>query len=95
MSNYTATVIKTGNSFALRVPKAYVEDAKLTLGDKADLALPVKNPVQNNQRIQALWKELQALSPFASIGDPVSWQRQIRMDRPLPGRKSGKLTVVE
>lgn len=35
MNRYTATVIKTGNSYALRVPKKYVEDARLELGQKA------------------------------------------------------------
>ena len=86
MNNYIATVIKTGNSYALRVPKAYIENAKLNLGDKADLALPQKHKPQDRAEIQALWKELQALKPFHSIGDPVAWQREIRKDRPLPGR---------
>jgi antitoxin component of MazEF toxin-antitoxin module len=86
MSNYTATVIKTGNSYALRVPKAYIENAKLNLGDKADLALPQKHTPQDKAKIQALWKELQALKPFRGISDPVAWQREIRKDRPLPGR---------
>jgi antitoxin component of MazEF toxin-antitoxin module len=86
MSKYTATVIRTGNSYALRVPKAYIEDARLTLGDKADLALPQKHKVQDDEKIQKLWKELQALKPFRSIKDPVAWQREIRKDRRLPGR---------
>ena len=86
MSKYIATVIKTGNSYALRVPKAYVEDAKLSLGDKADLALPQKHKPQDRAKIQTLWKELQAFRPFLGISDPVAWQREIRKDRPLPGR---------
>lgn len=87
MSKYTATVIKTGNSYALRVPKSYIEDAKLSMGDKADLSLPQKYKPQDRAKIQALWKELQALKPFRSISDPVAWQREIRKDRPLPGRE--------
>lgn len=86
MGRYIATVIKTGNSYALRVPKAYIEQAKLTLGDKADLSLPQKHKPQDQAKIQRLWKELQTLKPFRSISDPVAWQREIRKDRPLPGR---------
>ena len=40
MSKYIATVIKTGNSYALRVPKAYIDDAKLKLGEKVGLGEP-------------------------------------------------------
>ncbi len=86
MSNYIATVIKTGNSYALRVPKSYIEQAKLSLGDKADLALPQKRQPQNKDAIQDLWRELQALKPFAGIDNPPAWQRKIRQDRSLPGR---------
>lgn len=91
MSNYTATVIKTGNSYALRVPKQYIEDAHLALGEKADLPLPQKPKKQDHAKIQQLLKELQAVTlanphGLASLQDPVSWQRDIRRDRPLPGR---------
>jgi len=86
MSNYIVTVIKTGNSYALRVPKAYIEDAQLSLGDKANIPLPQKPKKQDHKRIQKLWQELEALQPFQDIKDPVAWQREIRKDRPLPGR---------
>ena len=86
MNKYTATVIKTGNSYALRVPKKYVEDGNLKLGQKADIQLPEVRPKQDRAKIQRLLKELQALKPFESIKDPAAWQREIRKDRPLPGR---------
>ena len=86
MNRYTTTVIKTGNSYALRVPKAYVEHAQLKLGDKADIMLPHKRMAQDRKYIQQLWKELQALKPFQAIKDPAAWQRDVRKDRPLPGR---------
>ena len=35
--------------------------------------------------LQAL-KELRKLGAFGDITDPVAWQREQRMDRPLPGR---------
>lgn len=86
MSKYTTTVIKTGNSYALRVPKAYIEDADLKLGDKADIPLPQKARTQDHEKIQQILKELQKLKPYRDIKDPIAWQREIRKDRPLPGR---------
>lgn len=31
-------------------------------------------------------RKLQALNPFSGIPDPAAWQREVRKDRPLPGR---------
>jgi antitoxin component of MazEF toxin-antitoxin module len=86
MNKYTATVIRTGNSYALRVPKSYIDEGQLSLGDKTTLPPAQKQQPQDRERIQQLWKELQELKPFKSINDPVAWQREIRKDRPLPGR---------
>ncbi len=92
MSNYIATVIKTGNSYALRVPKAYVDEHALKLGQKVSIEEPrrvdERRPYHQQDKaafIRAM-KELQALHPFREIEDPVAWQREIRRDRPLPGR---------
>jgi antitoxin component of MazEF toxin-antitoxin module len=87
MSNYIATVIKTGNSFALRVPKKYVEDGGLRLGQKATIQLPIPQPRQNHKRIQDLLRQLQEIGAYKDIKDPVAWQREIRKDRSLPGRE--------
>jgi hypothetical protein len=37
------------------------------------------------RRLEAL-EHLRALNPFRGIADPVAWHREIRQDRPLPGR---------
>lgn len=34
----------------------------------------------------AALRQLRALGTFKQITDPVAWQREIRKDRPLPGR---------
>ena len=86
MNRYTSTVIKTGNSYALRVPKQYIDDAKLKLGQKATIQLPILEVKQDRKRIQVLFKQLQELGAFKGIKDPSAWQREIRKDRPLPGR---------
>lgn len=87
MSNYIATVIKTGNSYALRVPKKYVDDAQLKLGQKATIQLPTPQLKQDRKRIQELLKQLQEIGAYKDIKNPVAWQREIRKDRSLPGRE--------
>ncbi len=86
MNKYITTVIKTGNSFALRVPKQYINDANLKLGQKATIQLPIPEAKQNRVRVQALFKQLQELGAYKDIKDPVAWQREIRKDRSLPTR---------
>jgi antitoxin component of MazEF toxin-antitoxin module len=88
MNKYIATVFKSGNSYALRVPKQYALDSDLSEGDKVELDL-AKRPhkQQDHKRIQHLIEELQASGGFKSIKDPVAWQRKIRRNRPLPGRE--------
>lgn len=87
MSTYTATVIKTGNSYALRVPKKYVDDGNLKLGQKVQVDIPLaKAHSYDPKALQKAIRELQEIKPFKNIKDPVAWQREIRKDRPLPGR---------
>ncbi len=87
MSKYTATVIKTGNSYALRVPKKYVDDAKLVLGQKIQVSDPLPNiQTQDRAAIRRAIRNLQKVNAYSEIADPVAWQREIRKDRPLPGR---------
>ena len=38
------------------------------------------------QRMAKALERLAAANTFAHIKDPVAWQREIRKDRPLPGR---------
>lgn len=88
MNKYIATVIKTGNSYGLRVPKAYIDDAKLSLGQKVTIEQPaVVHKRQDPERIRRAILALQADNPYKDIKDPVAWQREIRKDRPLPGRE--------
>ncbi len=86
MSNYIATVIRTGNSYALRVPKRYVEDAKVKLGQKVDLPLPINLKQQDPEIIQQILKDLQEINAYGRVADPAAWQREQRADRSLPGR---------
>jgi antitoxin component of MazEF toxin-antitoxin module len=87
MNKYTVTVIKTGNSYALRVPKKYIDDAELTLGQKIQVGDPItaSQPHDRNAVRQAI-RNLQQVNAYSDIKDPVAWQREIRKDRTLPGR---------
>ncbi|TAK89012.1 hypothetical protein EPO04_02815 [Patescibacteria group bacterium] len=87
MSIYDVTVIKTGNSYALRVPKRYIEDAQLELGQKTAIQLPSPQVKQDRKRVQSLLGQLQHIGAYSTISDPVAWQKAARADRKLPGRK--------
>jgi antitoxin component of MazEF toxin-antitoxin module len=79
-----ATVIKTGNSIALRVPKQYADAAQLLPGDKVNLPLPARIKEQDHKKIERLIDKLQELHAYESIPDPTKWQQEIRQDRSLP-----------
>ena len=87
MNSYTATIIKTGNSYALRVPKEYIERSSLELGQKIQVGVPITVPKQHDPKaVKRAIRNLQQIGTFRTIKDPVAWQREIRKDRPLPGR---------
>ena len=39
------------------------------------------------ERRKAALAEVRRLNPYRNIADPVAWQREMREDRPLPGRE--------
>lgn len=52
--------------------------------------LPVAPTLADDQRRRNLaqaFAELEQLGTFSEITDPGAWQREIRRDRPLPGRE--------
>ena len=46
---------------------------------------PAERAARGKRMADAL-RELAKSNPFKDITDPVAWQREIRKDRPLPGR---------
>jgi len=46
-----------------------------------------KQEPYNGQQLLTLLKEGRQHNLFAGIKDPVAWQKEIRADRPLPGRE--------
>lgn len=57
------------------------------LQQQAQSARSVSAEKERGKRIKAALQTLAELGTFADITDPVEWQRQIRKDRPLPGRE--------
>ena len=48
---------------------------------------PVSSETERKERLKKAFSTLAELGTFADISAPVNWQKQIRKDRPLPGRK--------
>ena len=44
--------------------------------------------VERGRRMVEILEKLAAMNAFSEISDPVEWQREIRKDRPLPGRET-------
>ena len=87
MNKYIATVIRTGNSYALRVPKSYVDNYELILGQKIVVGNPLPNiQSQDREAIKLAIRNLQKVHAYSDIKDPVAWQREIRKDRDFSSR---------
>jgi hypothetical protein len=41
---------------------------------------------QRQRRLSEIMDRIRERNPFKSVADPVAWQREVREDRPLPGR---------
>ncbi len=77
MNMTKAIVTKTGNSYALRVPKKYITDNELKLGDVVD----IENPLQKQrQALDALLEYGKKRGPLSDSEELVTWQRKERSD---------------
>ncbi len=70
-----AIVTKSGNSYALRVPKRYIDDNKLKLGDVVTIEEPI---ALQKSALAALVNQGKAKGAIKAISNPVEWQRQQR-----------------
>ena len=69
-------VTKTGNSYALRVPKRYIDDNNLKLGDKVTIEEPLD---KQRQALAALVSYGKKSGAIKGIANPVDWQRKQRL----------------
>jgi len=68
-------ITKTGNSYAIRIPKHYIDDNNLKLGDVVNVEEPL---VKQQQALNALISHGQKHGPIKGIQDPAAWQREQR-----------------
>lgn len=69
-------ITKTGNSYAIRVPKSYISNNQLKLGDK----VPLQDTLGAQQQALAnLVRHASKTRPVPGIDDPVAWQRKNRV----------------
>ena len=69
----------------LKPGRAHVLMSVESVDEKPKRQKLTASPEMLAQRATALEKVRQ-LNPYREIEDPVEWQRDIRQDRPLPGR---------
>ena len=50
------------------------------------IELPTQEQDKPTMTLREAFEKLASRGTFSSIADPVEWQREIRKDRPLPGR---------
>lgn len=51
------------------------------------LQVPTTPKMNQGQRMAAILQRMADRNALSHIADPVAWQREIRKDRPLPGRE--------
>ena len=68
-------ITKTGNSYAIRVPKRYIVDNKLKLGDVVNVEEPLR---MQQHALDALIDHGKKHRAIQGISDPVAWQREQR-----------------
>lgn len=80
MKTSTATVIKTGNSYALRVPKAYAERNNLRPGAKVILPDPQSagGTLADLNAIIKASRNKNKITAWDKIADPSEWQQTER-----------------
>jgi hypothetical protein len=61
--------------------KVYVTLLEEKLEEKSSISAEIRR-----QKIVEILEKLAASQTFAEMADPVAWQREMRQDRPLPGR---------
>jgi hypothetical protein len=79
MRKYKGTIFMSGNSYAIRLPKDYVEANNLHVGQVIALPDALSPAYGNAAEAMRLMQELvDREGDIQSIPDPVAWQRDLR-----------------
>jgi antitoxin component of MazEF toxin-antitoxin module len=68
-------ITKTGNSYAIRVPKRYIDDNNLQLGDVVNIEEPL---VRQGHALDALLRHGKEHGAMKGMADPAEWQHSER-----------------
>jgi hypothetical protein len=86
MSTITA-ILHPDADGTLHLPlPAELRNARVKVTATLELAHDETEPAMRVAALAAL-KRLRSRGTFREVSDPVAWQREIRNDRPLPGRE--------
>lgn len=55
--------------------------------ERLSLHVPNKPKIKQGQRMASVLQRMADRNALSHISDPAAWQREIRKDRPLPGRE--------
>lgn len=69
----------------LKPGRAHVRMTVESMDEKPTRQKLTATPEMIARRVTAL-EAIRKLNPYRDMTDPVGWQREIRCDRPLPGR---------
>lgn len=67
------------------IPEALQAEQAVTV-EVTILDEPAAARAERGRKMAEALRELAAINAFSHIDDPVAWQREMREDRPLPGR---------
>jgi len=74
-------LIKWTDGIPPELQDAQEHDVRIVIPENQDESL------RRSRELARILEELSKLDPFRDIKDPSEWQREIRKDRPLPGRE--------
>ena len=81
------TITKTGNSYAIRVPKQYITDNDLQLGDIVTIEDPLE---KQHKAMHALVEYGKKQAAMKGTESPVLWQRKQRSSWRDPWKSAPK-----
>lgn len=61
--------------------------AQLVQEEGLSLQVPTPRKMNQGQRMAAILQRMADRNALSHIADPVAWHKEIRKDRPVPGRE--------
>ena len=88
MNKITQEILKDIGSLPPEMQEEALDFVRFLKAKQSSRGLKANDSELNGTKLAQLMKEGSNKGLFAHIKDPASWQREIREDRPLPGREN-------